>query len=143
MDQTIERIESLKAGWVGAMTTAAAFFAASGASVAVHLDVSSIDTHLIQPQFLISIAIAVLSGGLFGITYRYIVRTDSNLQLQMGAIGAFGLVRGLAQIETTWATEPFWLTALKLLASLLMFAVATLALNWTMQRGWIKQFKAF
>ena len=36
---------------------------------------------------------------LFGVTYRYIIRSDKNPQLKAGGILAFGLVRGLTQIE--------------------------------------------
>lgn len=140
MEQAAERIESLKAGWIGAVATAIEFVAASSTGILIHLSNASADVSLVQPETLASAAIAALSGGLFGITYRYIVGTNPNVQLQSGAVGAFGLVRGLAQIEATWSTEPYWLTALKLLASLLMFATAALALNWSIQQGWIKPF---
>ncbi|NJO77144.1 MAG: hypothetical protein HC827_00550 [Cyanobacteria bacterium RM1_2_2] len=146
MDQATERIESLKAGWVGAVATAIEFVAASALQVLAHLPATNGTAangieHWMQPETLGSAAIAVLSGGLFGITYRYVVRTDSNLQLQAGAVGAFGLVRGLGQIEATWATSPYWLTGIRLLASLLMFATAALLLNWSMRQGWIKRFE--
>lgn len=47
-------------------------------------------------------AIAFFSGLLFGVTYRYLIRSDKNPQLKAGGVLAFGLVRGLTQIELGW-----------------------------------------
>jgi hypothetical protein len=181
MMQAAERVESLKAGCVGAAATAIEFvvtlifhaildfglgisdfgsLAQQGFQsancrllclnryqvlihrIATESTVTDSRETLFQLETLAQAAIVILSGGLFGITYRYVVRTDRNGQLQAGAVGAFGLVRGLAQIEASWAIAPYWLTGMRLFASLLMFAVAALLLNWSMQQGWIKRFEA-
>lgn len=147
-NQFAERLESLKAGIVGKLTAAILFvpltllnhFLRSG-----HLPQSGTLKGLaswLQLETLISGAIVLLSGFLFGITYRYIVRLDSNPQLQSGAVGAFGLVRGLAQIEANWDKKmPLWIGGLEVAENLLLFGAIALSLNWAMHRGWIQRMK--
>ena len=87
-----ERIESLKAGGIAGI----AFGITYGLSVLVNRAFG-----LNAEETLIKLAIALLSGFLFGVTYRYIIRTDSNSHLKEGAILAFGLVRGGGLAEMT------------------------------------------
>ncbi len=88
---------------------------------------------------LLLVAIAQLSGFLFGVTYRYIVRQDNNPHLRAGAVGAFSLVRGLAQIEAGGgASISLWL--LFLLESFALFLGARLALDGAINRGWVKPY---
>jgi hypothetical protein len=47
----------------------------------------------------VSGAVASVNGLLFGVTYRYIIRSDKNPQLKAGGILAFGLVRGLNDLH--------------------------------------------
>ncbi len=93
--------------------------------------------------FLLSGAIAVIAGVLFGITYRYVVRQDQNSHLKSGAVLAFGLVRGLAQIDVGVMTQgvllPFVVMALE---SILLFAIARVVLDHTMSNGWVRPFKS-
>lgn len=135
MNQAAERVESLKAGLAGAVT--ATILAIIPASCLLDKSVSGLNSSLLQ------LSVAALSGFLFGVTYRYVVRTDHNSHLKSGAVLAFGLVRGLAQLEITLITDPYWLTGLRILESLLLFALVALLLDYLMQRGWLKQFDAF
>ncbi len=85
-------------------------------------------------------AIAQLSGFLFGVTYRYIVRQDNNPHLKAGAVGAFSLVRGLAQIEACGSGASISLWLLFLLESFALFLGARLALDRAINGGWVKPY---
>lgn len=87
---------------------------------------------------LLLVAIAQLSGFLFGVTYRYIVRQDNNPHLKAGAVGAFSLVRGLAQIEACGSGASISLWLLFLLESFALFLGARLALDRAINGGWVK-----
>lgn len=87
----------------------------------------------------VQIAIAALSGFLFGVTYRYIVQNQENPHLKDGAVLAFGLVRGLVPVETSNGLNEHLLSlSLFLGESLFCFAVARLCLDVTFQNGWLK-----
>ena len=90
--QWIERIESIKSGLLSAL-------ALTGVS-AVGSVINPVFVH--RPTIALEIGIAAFSGILFGITYRHLVGTGEDDHLQSGAIGAFALVRGLAQAELFW-----------------------------------------
>jgi hypothetical protein len=143
----VERIESIKAGVVASLAVAIAF---TGASLLNRLILATRFEPLAGLQasadgigFLLSGAIAVIAGVLFGITYRYVVRQDQNSHLKSGAVLAFGLVRGLAQIDVGVMTQgvllPFVVLALE---SILLFAVARVVLDRTMSNGWVRPFKS-
>lgn len=80
-----------------------------------------------------------LCGFLFGITYRYVVRDDSNRHLGSGAVGAFGLVRGLTLLEGQWPRLEPLPVATDLGAVLLPFLCGRLALDAALGLGWIKK----
>ncbi len=142
----VERIESIKAGVVASLAVAIAF---TGASLINRLILATRFEPLAGLpsgdgiSFLLSGAIAVIAGVLFGITYRYVVRQDQNSHLKSGAVLAFGLVRGLAQIDVGVMTQgvllPFVVLALE---SILLFAVARMVLDRTMSNGWVRPFKS-
>ena len=100
----VERIESVKAGLISAMAFTFAdlvaillnnlIFVRWGMQFSLLQVTSQLDS-------LIAIASALVSGFLFGVTYRYIIRSDRNSHLKDGAVIAFGLVRGLALLEAT------------------------------------------
>lgn len=92
-------------------------------------------------SFLISLAIAVLTGFLFAVTYRYVIRQDQNFHLGSGAVMAFGLVRGLAQVDIGVQAQfaPFTLV-LMVLESVLLFTGLRLILDWAIAQGWLKPF---
>ena len=127
-----ERIESLKAGGIAGT----AFGITYGLSVLANqaLGLNSAET-------LIKLAIALLSGFLFGVTYRYIIRTDSNSHLKEGAILAFGLVRGggLAEMTDPLLDNGVFL-AIVLLEGIIGFAIARFCLDIALARQWLKPF---
>lgn len=141
MNQAAERVESLKAGLVGAVAATGVF----GIGTLIEVNHTAwfdqtghtLALNLISSSILFQASVALLSGFLFGVTYRYVVRNDRNSHLQSGAVLAFGLVRGLAQVDLT---DAYSLAGFKLLSSLLLFGVAARLLDWLMQRGWLKQF---
>lgn len=88
--------------------------------------------------FWISVAIAALSGALFGITYRYAVRQDTNSYLRSGVIFAFSFVRGLALVNVGAAvTMMGWPFLIAITESLLMFSLAAAGLEVALRQGWI------
>lgn len=147
--ETIERIESLKAGVIGALAAGTAFalitlLHAVSAQFSLTAVPSLLEnlTHKQLLPWLISGSIALLSGFLFSVTYRYVIRQDKNPQLKSGAIMAFGLVRGLAQVELMVDDQLFlWQQGLPVAESLLMFVVVALSLDWAIIQGWVKPMK--
>jgi hypothetical protein len=129
-----ERLESLKAGIVsGIVTTTIWIASALAAGPRLGLD---------RPGLFLAAGIAGFSGFLFGVTYRYVIRHDRNPHLQSGAVGAFALVRGLAQIEPLLRQESIpWELALILLGqNMVMFTVARWGLDGLSDRGWLSRF---
>ena len=90
-------------------------------------------------QLIGTLLFAIISGFLFGVTYRYIRRDDPNPHLRTGAIAAFGLIRGLAQIDTGFLLNGN-LCQMSLLAgeSMVMITLATLSLDWAITKHWIE-----
>ena len=142
----IERIESLKAGTLAALSftlaysltvvgnrwvLARSFEALASLPVTTTLDL------------VVKIAVAWFSGFLFGVTYRYVIREDQNPHLNDGAVLAFGLVRALAPVEgQPNLTDAIGLLGVLGVESLLCFGFARLILDWALQRHWIKPFKS-
>jgi hypothetical protein len=146
-----ERIESLKAGLLGA-AIATFTFSLMTLSDRILLNFSVwhetrqvpvfFSDWLVAPE-LISGAIAALAGFLFGVTYRYIVRQDDNPHLKSGAVLAFGLVRGLAQVDTVLAHQSDPLPLVILAGeSILLFAIAQVGLEVALRQGWVKPFSS-
>ena len=127
-----ERIESLKAGGIAGT----AFGMTYGLSVLANEALG-----LNAEETLIKLAIALLSGFLFGVTYRYIIRTDSNSHLKEGAILAFGLVRGggLAEMTDPLLDNGIFF-AIVLLEGIIGFAIARFCLDIALARQWLKPF---
>ncbi len=145
MELMTERLESLKAGVIGSISLGLAFLSTSLINV-FWLDkyfplVSYDQIDIVNLQVLLSGIIAGFSGFLFGVTYRYIIRVDTNPHLKTGGIWAFGLVRGLTQIEVGWNINnpvlPFLILAAE---SILWFALAAFALDVAILRKWLKPF---
>lgn len=92
---------------------------------------------------LVNGAIAMLSGSLFALTYRYAIRQDDNRQLQAGVVLAFALVRGLAQVDAGSAiAQHFWPFFAACGESLLLFGGSAIALNFAFAQTWLKPFGA-
>lgn len=141
---TAERIESLKAGTLAAFSLTLAYGAiALGNSLvlAEQFEVLRVLQLTLSVNLLAKVAIAFLSGFLFGVTYRYVIRDDQNPHLQMGVVLAFGLVRGLAPVEVEQNLAPA-LGSLGVLAmeNIIGFAIARLAIDWSIRRHWVKPF---
>lgn len=126
-----ERIESLKIGLLAA-------FAFTSAYIITLLIQLRLLTELI-PLGWVQLAIACLSGFLFGVTYRYIVQNQENPHLKDGAVLAFGLVRGLVPLETSNGLNAHVLSlSLFVGESLFCFAVARWCLDLAFSYGWLK-----
>lgn len=140
-----ERWQSLKAGILGAIVTSLIFTLLTAIHHRLLLadveQVLTLPTWHHAPQWIVSCAIAALSGFLFAVTYRYVVRQDQNPHLKSGAVGAFSLVRGLAQAETSWHEQASFviLTAI-VLESFFLFGVVRILLDMALQHRWIKPF---
>lgn len=137
-----ERIESVKAGIIGAGAFGVAelvlFLARNvAASIFPKLGLSAIAIDL---TWLISLAIGAVSGFLFGVTYRYIIRSDRNSHLNDGAVLAFGLVRGLALIEKNLNLSELLSLGSLVLQSIICFTIARLVLDLAIARKYLKPF---
>jgi hypothetical protein len=147
-----ERLESVKAAILSGSCLALMFSITTFVNnqlftkyfLAIQLvELKQLSSNFLDLHWWVSAAIAAFSGFLFGATYRYIIRTDSNPHLKSGGIMAFGLVRGLAQVDVgisyTSNIVPLVVVAGE---SILWFAVAALILDITIQLGWIQPFQS-
>ena len=109
-----------------------------------------VDFSTVQLALAQAAGIAV-SGFLFGMTYRYVIRDDRNPHLKSGAVLAFGLVRAIPQIEPGIShilgsipnipnLQDVWPLAILGLESLILFAAARIVLDWAIERNWVKPF---
>ncbi len=142
-----ERIESLKAGFLAGLCLTVAFFLTTLVNnlvLATNFDqLASLATGSFNLQWLVSAGIVCFCGLLFGVTYRYIIRSDKNPQLKAGGVLAFGLVRGLTQVEVGLSDSKSVLPFVVLgVESILWFALAAFFLDTAMQLGWIKPFQS-
>ncbi|AFY52799.1 hypothetical protein Riv7116_0191 [Rivularia sp. PCC 7116] len=144
-DLMAERLESFKAGIVSALSFSLVFILASIFNQFLLKEyfrqfytdsVITLNWHL-----LISAGFAGFSGFLFGATYRYIIREDKNPHLKEGSVFAFGLARGLAQVDMglNFSDSVFPLTVLAS-ESITGFAIAAFTLDWAIKFGWVKPF---
>lgn len=99
----MERIESLKAGFLAGVTFIIADLMVrlfNQKILAINFNNFSDLLTKFDDQFLWKmIIITGFTGFLFGVTYRYIIRTDQNSHLKDGAVFAFSLTRGLVLLE--------------------------------------------
>lgn len=133
-----ERIESVKAGIVGAGAFAVAelFFLAIpiwGARVTLPMMASG-------GIWLVQLAIGAVSGFLFGVTYRYVIRDDRNSHLNDGAVLAFGLVRGLAEVEQNLVLAELLSGLFLIVQSIICFAIARFILDLAIARKLLKPY---
>lgn len=90
----------------------------------------------------IQLAIAFFTGFLFGVTYRYIIRTDENHHLNDGAVLAFGLIRGLVYLEIyDNIIENIYPILILVIESLLSFLMVRLILDFALAKKIIKLFQ--
>ncbi len=149
-----ERIESLKAGIVGGISLCLACLIATAINYLFlgkyfpalsNSSILTLNPNLQTNSVLVglTLGIATFSGFLFGVTYRYIIRQDNNPHLKSGGVMAFGLVRGLGEVEMGFNTSdsivPFLILAGE---SVLWFAVAGTLVDITIKLHWIKPFSS-
>jgi hypothetical protein len=136
MHDRLERIESIKAGSLGGI--------AGGIVYGVTISIDRFLLHESSQSLLclsLQVAIAIVCGFLFGVTYRYIIRTDRNDHLNDGAVLAFGLVRGLAQVDVKdFALSQVWVDVLIIAKSVVMFAIARYAIDYALKANWVLPF---
>jgi cellobiose-specific phosphotransferase system component IIC len=139
-----ERIESLKAGTLAAISFMLAYSIAmlfNSLILAVRFEKLALLQAEIEINLLVKVAIALLSGFLFGVTYRYIVRSDRNSHLKDGAVLAFSLVRGFAPVEVSDnLMQNAWVLSVVGFESIFCFAIARFILDLALDRYWIKPF---
>ncbi|MGL5074275.1 MAG: hypothetical protein ACRDBG_00325 [Waterburya sp.] len=138
-----ERIESVKVGIIGAGAFAIAellVILARNLIITFVIEHSS-TTITFDVKWLLQLAIGAVSGFLFGVTYRYIIRDDHNSHLNDGAVLAFGLVRGLALIEDNFNLAALLSLIILVMQSIICFAIARLILDLAIARKLIKPFK--
>ena len=141
-----ERIESVKAGIVGAGAFAVAELVILVAKLSVfhllpELNLGNLAASITIDQiWLIQSLIGVVSGFLFGVTYRYIIRNDTNSHLNDGAVLAFGLVRGLALIEQNLLGSELLSVLFLIIQSIICFALARFVLDLAIAHKFIKPF---
>ncbi len=137
----IERIESVKAGILGAVAfTVAELVIILAKTLIVELVAKPEATAVVDWQLLIQLAIGSISGFLFGVTYRYIIRDDRNFHLNDGAVLAFGLVRGLALVEVNFVLSELLSLLFLVFQSIICFAIARFILDLAISRKIIKPF---
>lgn len=137
-----ERIESVKAGIVGAGSFAIAqlTFILVRAVILEATIVSNPTSLALNGDLLLKLAIGAVSGFLFGVTYRYIIRNDRNSHLNDGAVLAFGLVRGLALVEKNFILSDLLSILFLTIQSIICFAIARLILDLAISGKLIKPF---
>ncbi|KAJ7535679.1 hypothetical protein O6H91_12G042500 [Diphasiastrum complanatum] len=140
VDNNFERIESIRAAAVSAL---------GGVSASLPFAIAS--GQGLDLNFFLSEGSILVSCALFGVCFRYIVRRDlDNIQLKAGAAAAFGLVRGLGQLETTQllvdcskgGCHEVFEAALDAGQSLYIFFSAALVLDFCLKKKLLKPFSA-
>lgn len=140
-----ERIESIKAGIIGAgafIIAELTILIAKDLDLVNHLlsEANLANMTSLAEMWLVQLIIGAVSGFLFGVAYRYIIRDDRNSHLNDGAVLAFGLVRGLALIEKNLVIAELLSVLLLIIQSIVCFAIARLVIDLAIARKFIKPF---
>jgi len=88
-----ERIESIQVGSISALAFLVPYL------LFLIVDRLLLGESLTVIGAFVKISGAIISGFLFGVTYRYVVRNDDNPHLKDGTVVAFALVRGLVPLQ--------------------------------------------
>jgi hypothetical protein len=88
-----ERIESIQVGSISALAFLVPYL------LFLTVDRLFLGESLTVIGTFVKISGAIISGFLFGVTYRYVVRNDDNPHLKDGTVAAFALVRGLVPLQ--------------------------------------------
>ena len=147
-----ERVESLKAGSVAGFSVFLSFGSIALVNTLILAQrwdfLASLEVRAIDLNFGLRGVMALLGGFLFGVTYRYAIRRDTNPHLKSGVVLAFGLVRAFGQLDAGLSFEAgkmpglqeLWPFAVVGVESVVLFAIAGLVLDWAIRRFWIKPF---
>lgn len=138
----INKIESIKSGVFsavgGSLATIPFFFTVSDSSTGGKIEV------------LANFAAVAVCSFLFGVVYRYAVRSDKgNSQLKGGVVGAFGLVRGLslaqgiveagsAGFTTMPGMDVLGHAAISMGQSMILFGFCSVALEFASSKNWVE-----
>ena len=135
-----ERIESVKAGIIAAIVGIATSLVLAGIDSV--FTGNEIFTQTMVFQAIQRLAIAAVCCFLFGVTYRYVIRQDSNPHLRSGAVGAFALTRSLSQIESVDLSGLVNVLPLSLpiVESFVLFLTVRLVLDLGLKQQWLKPF---
>jgi hypothetical protein len=146
-----DRIESFKAGFLGAIASVFAFFAIALLHNFLQnfLPVQLISSFELSSPFILLIKLGMIgfSGFLFAVTYRYIVRRDRNSHLKSGAILAFACIRSFGAIDRDLPTltllplvQLALVSAILLLENVAWLAIVQSILETAIQNKWIAAF---
>ncbi|MEA5486244.1 MULTISPECIES: hypothetical protein [Pseudanabaena] len=146
-----DRIESFKAGFLGAIASVFAFFAIALLHHFLQnfLSVQLISSFELSNPFILLIKLGIIgfSGFLFAVTYRYIVRRDRNSHLKSGAILAFACIRSFGAIDHDLPTltllplvQLALVSAILLLENVAWLAIVQSLLETAIQYKWIAAF---
>lgn len=146
-----DRIESFKAGFLGAIASVFAFFAIALLHHFLQnfLPVQLISSFELSSPFILLIKLGMIgfSGFLFAVTYRYIVRRDRNSHLKSGAILAFACIRSFGAIDRDLPTltllplvQLALVSAFLLLENVAWLAIVQSLLETAIQHKWIAAF---
>lgn len=131
-----ERIESVKAG----ILSAAAFVVSELGIILFKILILGSTQQVWNLECWLQVSVGAITGFLFGVTYRYLIRGDRNSHLNDGAVLAFGLVRGLALVEGNGFLAELWLLGILVIQSTSCFAIARFTLDIAIARKLIKPF---
>ena len=124
-----ERIESIQVGSISALAFLVPYL------LFLTVDRLFLGGSLTVIGAFVKISGAIISGFLFGVTYRYVVRNDDNPHLKDGTVAAFALVRGLVPLQlSTDLLADAWQLSLFLGESFICFLSSRLLLELTKLR---------
>ena len=149
-----DRIESFKAGFLGAIASVFAFFAIAMLHHFLQdllTGVSLINSFELGNPLILLLRLGMIgfSGFLFAVTYRYIVRRDRNSHLKSGAILAFAFIRSFGAIDRELSAltllpliQMALVISISLLENIAWLAIAQNLLETAIQHKWINAFKS-
>jgi hypothetical protein len=142
-----ERLESLKAGILASFCITLAFVVTTLVNSLLlekYFEIlSSLRINTLSWRWWVSAGIASFCGLLFGVTYRYIIRSDNNPQLKAGGVFAFGLVRGLTVVDVGLSCGSSVLPLVVFcVESIFWFGFAAIILDTAIQLRWVQPFKS-
>ena len=124
-----ERIESIQVGSISALAFLVPYL------LFLTVDRLFLGESITVIGAFVKISGAIISGFLFGVTYRYVVRNDDNPHLKDGTVAAFALVRGLVPLQlSTDLIADAWQLSLFLGESFICFLSSRLLLELTKLR---------